>query len=612
MGLRERSRMAPTNLKIEKNQYLLGERFTKNLLVVQFPKEFGLGMLSYYTSNPNIKVFLTTDIIKMDISKPLNKEFKEKDSLYKRTTDEQEKQRLERELLSLQQYISDTLNNNDRTLNVTMMFSISSDNREDLISEARDLKNRLAVGGFKTETLSIQQMHILKLVNPLFIDSKMPKVMEDNIGVPITTNGVAGMWPYCFQTLKDDKGFIFAREKNNNGIILWDPMFYNTNPKVAKLTARMNANIVVVGTSGSGKTTDMNLIIRHMIREKKFVLWRDPENKNKYITKKYKGTYIEWGKKGNQINIFDLKPISVDEEEDDGNVNVWDAELAIYNVIDEFKNLIRLYKPNISDDCLDVCSELIVSLYNRFNINFQTNFKNINTDEYPVLSDFMKLLMERMEEAKSNNNQKLFDIYGKLQSMLKPMTIEHKYYFDGHTTISKNLEGRNILSFGTKILFSKSKELRNSLNYLMDKYVSAICLDESIDSASITDEGHMTILEGQSAEQEAILFRRSRKYNNVAVFGTQEPQDMASAGIAVHGKAIFNNASYKIIKKLTKDAIKSLDQLITLNESEKEVIETFLQGDALFVCGDRHMTISVLATEKEREEMDPANAKVGG
>ncbi|MEG0034981.1 MAG: hypothetical protein RR734_05435, partial [Bacilli bacterium] len=280
---------------------------------------------------------------------------------------------------------------------------------------------------------------------------------------------------------------------------------------------------------------------------------------------------------------------------------------AIFNVIDEFKNLIRLYKPNIKDECLDVCSELIVDLYRKHGITFQSDFHAFTPQDYPILSDFMSLLDEKMEKAQEDGKHKQFEIFENLKMMLKPMSVEHKYYFDGHTTISKNLEGRNILSFGTKILFSKSKELRNALNYLMYRFTTAICLDESIDSASIVDEGHMTILEGRSAEEEAILFRRSRKYNNVAIFGTQEPQDMSSAAIKVHGKAIFNNSSYKIIKKLSKDAIHSLEDLITINENEQTAIAAFLQGDALFICGDRHMTISVLATQKEREEMDPSN-----
>ena len=62
------------------------------------------------------------------------------------------------------------------------------------------------------------------------------------------------------------------------------------------------------------------------------IVWVDPENKNAYMTKKYGGTFIKWGAKGNQINIFDLKSISIDEEEE--AVNPYDAELAIYNVID--------------------------------------------------------------------------------------------------------------------------------------------------------------------------------------------------------------------------------------------------------------------------------------
>ena len=75
--------------------------------------------------------------------------------------------------------------------------------------------------------------------------------------------------------------------------------------------------------------------------------------------------------------------------------------------------------------------------------------------------------------------------------------------------------------------------------------------------------------------------------------------------IAIHGKAIMNNSTYKIIKHLEKDAIFSLSEVMTLTDTEKEAIETFERGDALFIAGKKHMMINVLATQKELEEIDP-------
>lgn len=603
-NLRYKSRMAPTGILEKENYYLMGDVYIRNYLVTALPPIFGLGMLSYYTSNPNIKVYCRTNPIKMDIATPLNKEYKEKKNEWKKTKDLELKQRLESQMAGLEEYIADLVANNDKTLNLILIFSVRGNTLEELKDISKDLKAELKMNGFKIEPLMMQQVDLFKYTVPLFISNDMTNTMKYNIGVPITTKSFAGMWPYTFQTMKDDKGFLFAREKNNSGVILWDPLLYIHDKKKSVQESRLTSNIAILGKSGFGKTTDADLIIRYLIRMKMNIVWVDPENKNAYVTKKYGGTYIKWGAKGNQINLFDLKPISVEEDEDD--VNPYDTELAIYNVIDEFKNVLCLYKPSIRDDTLDVISEIVIKMYEQFNITFETDFRHLKATDYPIMSDFDKQCeIEQEAIQETTKHSKKLEALDDLRMKLKPMLKEHKYYFDGHTSVSTQLDGRNILSFGTRILFNKSKELMNSLNYIMFSYIKALCLNEEIPSATVFAETHLYLLEGKSAEEMAIIWRRSRKYKNCAVLDTQEPADLNNNLIAVHGKAIMNNSTYKIIKHLEKDAINSLDGVISLTDSEKDAIEEFERGDALFIAGKKHMMINVLATEKELEEFDP-------
>ena len=45
--------------------------------------------------------------------------------------------------------------------------------------------------------------------------------------------------------------------------------------------------------------------------------------------------------------------------------------------------------------------------------------------------------------------------------------------------------------------------------------------------------------------------------------------------------------------------LEDLSLLIDLNESEKESIKHYSQGEALFVCGSRRMRINVAVTQEE-------------
>ena len=50
---------------------------------------------------------------------------------------------------------------------------------------------------------------------------------------------------------------------------------------------------------------------------------------------------------------------------------------------------------------------------------------------------------------------------------------------------------------------------------------------------------------------------------------------------------------------LKKQAVEDLSMLIDLNDNEKESIKQYSQGEALFVCGNRRMRITVVVTPEE-------------
>ena len=128
-----------------------------------------------------------------------------------------------------------------------------------------------------------------------------------------------------------------------------------------------------------------------------------------------------------------------------------------------------------------------------------------------------------------------------------------------------------------------------------------LCLEKDINTVLYVDEAHVLLSSHNElgAEFLAQIQRRSRKYNTGTIIITQQPTDFAAPNMIMHGKAIFDNASYYLVMGLKKQAVEDLAQLIDLNESEKEGIKFFNQGEGLFVCGSRRMRISVVATQEE-------------
>lgn len=144
--------------------------------------------------------------------------------------------------------------------------------------------------------------------------------------------------------------------------------------------------------------------------------------------------------------------------------------------------------------------------------------------------------------------------------------------------------------------------IRDALFFNVLKYAWGLCLDFNVNTVLMVDEAHVLLGANNElgAEFLAQVQRRARKYNTGTIIITQQPSDfVASEKILVHGKAIFDNASYYLVMGLKKQAVEDLSLLIDLNDSEKESIKRYSQGEALFVCGNRRMRINVAVTKDE-------------
>ena len=111
------------------------------------------------------------------------------------------------------------------------------------------------------------------------------------------------------------------------------------------------------------------------------------------------------------------------------------------------------------------------------------------------------------------------------------------------------------------------------------------------------------ILKDKTSELVSQFYRRSRKYQNVMLLGTQQPQDFADPKVITDGMAIFSNSAYKLILGLNKGAVDGLRELETLNAAEYVLIQNFQQGQALLLAGSTRMAINVIATQSELEDM---------
>ena len=365
--------------------------------------------------------------------------------------------------------------------------------------------------------------------------------------------------------------------------------------QVKKENNRNNANMIILGTSGSGKSTAAKLMLRSHIRNGYQIVAIDPEGEISDMTNMYGGEVIDLGK-GGAYGLINPLDIVMDADEEDIKNGL--GYTVLNTTLQNLKAFMKYYSPDIEEDVLNMFSEVVQDTYARFGINFNSDFSHFTSKDFPIFDDVYATIVGRLRSMTEKTRER--DIMERLEIKIRPFTRELKYYFNGHTSINAN---GDFLVFNIKELMNSDANIRNALLFNVLKYAWGLCLNPNVNTILSVDEAHVLLGAKNTlgAEFLAQVQRRARKYNTGTIIITQQPSDFVGQDIIVHGKAIFDNASYYLVMGLKKQAVDELSMLVVLNDNERESIKRYNQGDALFVCGSRRMQINVIVSEEELE-----------
>ena len=447
------------------------------------------------------------------------------------------------------------------------------------------VRNYLDALGMRGIPLMFEQEKVIKSMLPIFPRQDI----EDRIGAPIPSVTIAAMYPFIFDSIKDPGNSTLFGLDFSGGVILFNQFLY----QIKKEHNRNNANMVIVGTSGSGKSTAAKLLIRSHLRNEYKVVCVDPEGELKEMTTNMGGDFLDLGKGGDfgMINPLEIV-IDADEEE----INQGLGYTILTRTLQQLKAFMKYYSPDIEDDVLTMFTEVVQDTYKRYKIDYDTDFTKFTSEDYPTFDDVYATIKGRLLSMTDRTHER--DIMERLELKIRPLVKELRYYFTGHTTLDINSD---FIVFNIRELMNSDENVKNALFFNILKYAWGLCLDPTVNTVMYVDEAHVLLSTKNElgAEFLANMQRRSRKYNTGTIIVTQQPTDFAAPNVITHGKAIFDNASYYLIMGLKKQAIEDLSRLIDLNESEKESIRDYTQGEALFVCGNRRMRVNVILTQDE-------------
>ena len=581
-----KSQIAPKGLQFNPSDFFISDKYATLLTVVSYPKFISPGYLSTLTTMAGIKVVIKHIPVPFStISKMLNKQIAELKANYQNEKDRTIQERIRIDYEPLEYFVSMLASSQSRIFDFQMHIMVTANTKEELEMKKTNVKNYLDAMELRAGSLRFEQEKVLKSMLPIF-----PKQdIESRIGIPVPAPTVSAMYPFVFDSIKDPgKSALFGIDFSG-GVVLFNQFLY----QIRKEFNRNNANMIILGTSGSGKSTAAKLLLRNHIRNGYQIVCIDPEGELETLTKACGGSFVDLGKGG----AFGLiNPLEVVVDSDSEELAQGLGYTVLTRTLQSLKAFMKYYSPSIEEDVLAMFSQIVQETYKRFGIDFNTNFANFTPDKYPTFDDVYATVKGKLLSMPEATRER--DIMERLEIKIRPFINELRYYFNGHTTINAN---DDFIVFNIKDVMNSDSNIRDALFFNILKYSWGLCLDKYKNTVMMVDEAHI-LLSGNNelgAEYLAQMQRRARKYNTGTIIITQQPTDFAAENLIVHGKAIFDNASYYLIMGLRKQAVEDLSKLIDLNENEKESIKTYTQGEALFVCGSRRMRINVILTQDE-------------
>lgn len=406
------------------------------------------------------------------------------------------------------------------------------------------------------------------------------------------TEVASSMFPFDDAEILDLKprSDIEGINKDTNSLIAIDMLDRNTT---------LNQNMVVIGTSGVGKTTYMiQKILRYAIQDYQIYII-DPENEYTRIVEALGGSVLHLTSnakyKINPLQIFSEEILSADEA-------VTNLDELVKDKIQRLKGFFDVLKDDMTQVEKAVMDNIVKNAYINSGILKYNRLNEIKNEQWPTLSNVYDELT-KLSEKDPEKFKTIKDFY----FILGSYTHGSNTLFDGATNI--NLDTK-IVSFDLKPLQSEQEvqagAYLNTFQYLWDE----ITKDRKKRKKLFVDEFHFLTLHKSASTFFHQAYKRFRKYNAGAIAGTQQIQDViegqTDSGQNI-GEAIIGNSFTKVFFGLDGKGVDDITSKLRMNFSEKEkkLLERRRQGDALIIYGSQRAFMNVELTEEELRLIDP-------
>jgi conjugal transfer ATP-binding protein TraC len=543
--------IAPSSVEVDYRYIRIGERFYTTFFIVGYPRfvspnwlepivdydhTMDIAMFCYPTSSSDVLVDLRRKIAEMEATIS-------SDTKNGHPVDPKIEASLQ-DALSLQEELAKGI---ERFFQFSFYITLSSESSAELQDATKQLQTELASLLLIGKTATLQMEEGFKTTMPIAQDKLF-------ITRNMDTTSLASTFPFTSAIMTQNKGVLYGMNQQNGSLIIFDRFSLE------------NANEIVFGKSGAGKSFLIKLEIMRQFMMGTEVIVIDPEGEYGTLTKTLGGEHVEFSSNSPvKINPFDLSQV-YEEGENELGLKIMSLHALLQLIMGELDPA--------HDAALDTA---LIESYRQKGI---TPDPATQKNKPPLMEDLYKTLLG-MENTVAK------EMAFRLEKFIKGSAAG---IFNEHTNFDLN---NPLTVFNIKNL---EEELRPVAMHIILDYVWTKVKRSLKRRLLILDEAWYMMKFEDSASFVYSIAKRARKYYLGLTTATQDVEDFLKTD---YGKAVLTNSSLQILLKQGTAEVDLVGETFYLSEGERELLLAADVGEGLFFAGRNHVAMKVLAAPFE-------------
>ena len=560
--------VAPSFIEVKQNYIKLGERLAKTYFVFSYPRYLSSAWLSPII-NLNFPMDISFHLHPVASEKVLRQLRRRVTEVQAEIGEREEKGLIRDPTLEIAHQDLEDLRDKLQTAQERMFrFSLYITTYGDTEKELRDIE---------TEIRSLLESRLLYIKPALYQQQEgficSAPYNEDLLLVTtlMNTAPLSSTFPFISFDLSSNEGILYGINKHNNSLVLFDRF------------SLANANLVIFGTSGSGKSYAVKLETLRSLMLGIDAIIIDPENEYKFLADAVGGSFINISlASDNHINVFDLPTPREDEKPEDV------LRTNIVNLV----GLIRVMLGGMTPEEDAIIDTALTETYAAKDITLDTDPKLWGKKEgllFPTMSDLEEVL-STMEGAES--------LVRRIQRFTKGV---YANFFNQPSNVDMQ---KRLIVFGVRDM---EDELRPMALFMILRYVWKTIASNPKKRLLIIDEAWWLMNNPDGASFLFGTVKRARKYWLGVTTITQDVGDFMQSD---YGKPIVTNSALLMLMKQSPATIEVVKKTFNLTEEEKMLLLETPVGEGIFFAGLKHILIKILASYTEDQIITTAPEEV--